>query len=46
MNSKKQEVLKSDRMKELKQCHGIINDRWVHPVKNFCRKLFSDWQQN
>ena len=29
MNSKKQEVLKSDRMKELKRCEGIINDRHI-----------------
>ena len=29
MNSKKQVVLKSARMKELKRVHGIINDR-VH----------------
>ena len=27
MNSKKQERLKFDRMKELKRCLGIINDR-------------------
>ena len=29
MNRKKQAVLKSDRMKELKWCHGIINDRYI-----------------
>ena len=27
MNSKKQEVLKSDQMNGLKRCHGIINNR-------------------
>ena len=26
MNSKKQEVFKSDLMKELKRCHGIIKE--------------------
>ena len=29
MHSKKQEVLKSDHMKKLKHCHGIINDRYI-----------------
>lgn len=27
INSKEQEPLQSDRMKELKRCHGIINDK-------------------
>ena len=42
MNSKKQGVLKSVRMKELKRCHGIIKG-YVHRVKILCRKLF--WYQ-
>ena len=29
MNSKKQEVLKSDQMNGLKRCHGIINNRYI-----------------
>ena len=29
MNSKKQEILNSDRMKELRRCHGVINDRYI-----------------
>ena len=29
MNSKKQEMLKSDRMKELKRCDGSINDGYI-----------------
>ena len=34
INSEKHEMLKSDRMKELKLCHGIINDRYID-----CRKI-------
>ena len=40
MNSKKQEVLKSDRMKELKRVHGIINDGYIECRKTLCRKLY------
>ena len=40
MNSKKQEVLKSDRMKELKRCHGIISDGYIECRKPLCRKLY------
>ena len=40
MNSKKQGVLKSDWMKELKRCHGTINNGYIECRKNLCRKLY------
>ena len=40
MNSKEQEVLKTDRMKELKRCQGIINDEYIEWRKTLCRKLY------
>ena len=36
INSKEEELLQSDRMKELKGCHGVINDRCMECAGKCC----------
>lgn len=36
INSKEEELLQSDRMKELKGCHGVINDRCIECAGKCC----------
>jgi len=36
INSKEEELLESDRMKELKGCHSVINDRCIECAGKCC----------